>query len=102
MEYAGSIPAFPAINLISEEQIMYENVFDSLRELLIEEELIEKDTLLQSNSKLKVIFSEMDSLEFLEFAMIVEDKYDINIENVHSILTYGNLVEVICTKLEEK
>lgn len=81
---------------------MYENVFDSLRELLIEEELIGTDTLLQSNSKLKVIFPEMDSLEFLEFAMIVEDKYDINIENVHSILTYGNLVEVICDKLEEK
>lgn len=81
---------------------MYENVFNDLKEFLIEKDLIDKDTLVQSNSKLKTIFPEMDSLDFLEFAMIVEDKYDINIENVHSILTYGNLVEVICTKLEEK
>lgn len=41
-----------------------------------------------------------DSLDVLDFAMVIEDEFDISLANVHSIINFGDLVESIQKELK--
>jgi acyl carrier protein len=78
---------------------MYENVFEDVKDLL--KTYLCLDAILLLNST-KLNSLGIDSMDLLEVVIMLEDHYDITIENAHSIITFGNLVEMIVDRLEDK
>lgn len=75
-----------------------DEIENKLRELLVQyDSLID---LSKVNTETK--FSEVgfDSLDLLDFSIMVEDEFDINLINVHSIINFGGLVESIKKEMQ--
>lgn len=71
----------------------------SLKQFISEE--LSLDFELQLDTKLSSI-KDFDSLELFELVMLIEDKFDINIENAHNCITYGDLFEIVKTRMTER
>lgn len=79
---------------------MNEELLDQNLKQFISEEL-SLDFELQLDTKLSNI-KDFDSLELLELVMLIEEKFDINIENAHNCITYGDLFNVVKDKVISK
>lgn len=79
---------------------MNEEILDQNLKQFISEEL-SLDFELQLDTKLSNI-KDFDSLELLELVMLIEEKFDINIENAHNCITYGDLFNVVKCKVISK
>ena len=69
----------------------------------LKELLVQYDSLIDSskvNTQTKFSDVGFDSLDLLDFSMLVEDEFDITLTNVHSITNFGGLVENIQKEMQ--
>lgn len=69
-----------------------------LQKFIIEHLALPENTKFDRNSKLSDCG--LDSLDIMDTIFHLEDRYDIMIENAHSIVTYGQLLDTIQEQLE--
>lgn len=69
-----------------------------LRELLVEYD--SQIDLSKVNTETKFSDVGFDSLDLLDFSIMVEDEFDISLINVHSIINFGGLVENIQKEMQ--
>uniref|UniRef100_A0A6C0JU11 Carrier domain-containing protein n=1 Tax=viral metagenome TaxID=1070528 RepID=A0A6C0JU11_9ZZZZ len=68
-----------------------------LSNFLIEHLSLPINTKLYRDSKLSDCG--LDSLDMVDMIFLVEDRYDVVLENTHNIYTFGNLLDIIDSKL---
>lgn len=68
-----------------------------LRRFIIEHLALPENSKFERDS---ILLDYLDSLDMVDTIFLVEDRYNITIENVHSIETFGNLLDIIECKLQ--
>lgn len=76
---------------------MSDKVWSQLRSIIIEEVVGEDNNIIQENQ----VFDHLDSLDFIEMLMKLEDTYDIEItdEDAEKWKTFKDVVDYIDTKI---